>query len=90
MKKSEAIRDAVDRLMMPSFYAKENGEQRYVILEIILEGILSDEEIITLSKDEFEVFAPYEITDTEERQAIRFMYAEFLALMAEDEENEPQ
>lgn len=86
MKKSEAIRQAVDTWLIPDFDDNTLSKLGFLTLEITLEKVLSNQELQELAEEELQVFAKYDIFRTEERQAIRFMYAEFLALMCEDEE----
>lgn len=89
MKKSEAIRQAVDTLLLPNF-DNTLSKPGFLILDNVLSEVLSFSELQELATNEFQIFYKYNIFRTEERQIIRFMYAEFLALMWEDEEANAQ
>lgn len=79
MKLSEAIREAVDT------YLASDYEQlgKYLTLEFALFDILSHQQLSQLIEDEYELTI---LGDIKDRQVLRFMYAEFLALEAEYDE----
>ena len=90
MKKSEAIRRAVDTFLLPDFDNNTLSKSGFLTLDRTLEKVLSPQELQELAEEEFQVFWKHDIFRTKERQAIRFMFAEFLALMWEDEEANAQ
>lgn len=91
MKPSEAMRHAVDTMLLaeiPRQVSKNNDEA------ITIEYALLRTDVPTFYKyckegwqcDEWEIETPA----TTETQQLRFMFAEFIALMWEDEENDAQ
>lgn len=90
MKKSEAIRRAIDTMLVPKSPEKWDADSDAISIGYALLKV--DETTFQVFCDEG--FYAQEIeqlgTPSEETQAIRFMFAEFIALMWEDEEANAQ
>lgn len=89
MKKSEAIRKAVDTMLVSTQSEIGDYSRAITIAYALLETDLTTFHCFCnegFEADEREGFVLF----SEETQAIRFMFAEFIALMWEDEETDEQ